>query len=904
MVLLGRTAEQEAVARLLAAARLGRGGVLVVTGEPGIGKTALLADAVSGLTDMNVRAMTGTLAEQDLPFAALHGILRPALPLLDEIPERQAEALGAALLLRPGGSSDRFAIGAATLSLLSRYAEERPLVVIVDDAQWLDVPSLEALAFAARRLHEDPVAVLIATRSHESPELLRDLPELELDGLDAAASAALVAAPLSGQGPEAMQRLFLATGGNPLALLELSADPLDPVEVSDGVPPLTLPDRLRAAFARRLDALAPADRAVVVVAVVAGGDLRVVQTVCAALSLDPEALGRAEQAGLLTTSGGHASFRHPVLRAVIYATASADLRRRVHRAVADQLTGDDVDRRTWHLAAASAGPDERVAALLDDLADRAAGRVAHTIASTAQERAAHLTADPDLARTRLLSAARSAWAAGRPQRALGLLDAAEPVAGPLSPSGLGLRAMIEVRSGSVRRGRDMLEQAAALSAPDERVLLLAEACRASMYLLDMAGLRRVETELSAGLDEVDSAARAIALAASGAAGVMLGEDSIDRIREAAPMLADHVDAVTRPAALPWLMLVPLFLRDADSGSALLRLVDDVRSRVGVGEMPNLLMHLARDQATSTAWRRAAANYDEGIRLARETGQGAELAMLLAGAACLESRQGLAAACREHSTEALDLCRARSIHFGELWCRLALGDLALSEGDTAGAVDQLLELQQRVKELQVADADLDPAPELVEALMRTGDQERAAEVAEAFAAVAAEKGQPWCVARAHRALGLVASPEGFDEPFAAALEHHALTRDTFDTARTQLAYGGRLRRSGRRVEARPLLRTALATFDSLGARGWAVHAESELQATGEKVPSREAEGPGALTPQELQVCLLLADGRTTREAAAALFLSPKTVEYHLRKAYTKLDIHSRTELAAVLAELAG
>src|SRR5690606_18900516 len=434
----------EAVARLLAAARLGRGGVLVVTGEPGIGKTALLADAVSGLTDMNVRAMTGTLAEQDLPFAALHGILRPALPLLDEIPERQAEALGAALLLRPGGSSDRFAIGAATLSLLSRDAEERPLVVIVDDAQWLDVPSLEALAFAARRLHEDPVAVLIATRSHESPELLRDLPELELDGLDAAASAALVAAPLSGQGPEAMQRLFLATGGNPLALLELSADPLDPVEVSDGVPPLTLPDRLRAAFARRLDALAPADRAVVVVAVVAGGDLRVVQTVCAALSLDPEALGRAEQAGLLTTSGGHASFRHPVLRAVIYATASADLRRRVHRAVADQLTGDDVDRRTWHLAAASAGPDERVAARLADLPDRASVRVAHPIASPAQDRAAHLTADPDLARPRLLSAARSAWAAGRPQRALGLLDAAEPVAGPLSPSGLGLRAMIEV----------------------------------------------------------------------------------------------------------------------------------------------------------------------------------------------------------------------------------------------------------------------------------------------------------------------------------------------------------------------------------------------------------------------------------------------------------------------------
>jgi DNA-binding CsgD family transcriptional regulator len=319
----------------------------------------------------------------------------------------------------------------------------------------------------------------------------------------------------------------------------------------------------------------------------------------------------------------------------------------------------------------------------------------------------------------------------------------------------------------------------------------------------------------------------------------------------------------------------------------------------VGALPDVLFHVARDQATSDAWERAAANYDEGARLARETGQGGELAMALAGLACLDSRAGRSEECREHAADAVVLCRERSMHFGVIWCELALGDLALSEGESSEAAARLTALAATLDELGVGDPDLHPGPELVDALLRTGQDGQARQVAERFAADADATGRAWTRGRADRALGLVAPDDELDERFASALARHGQTRDVFERARTELAYGMRLRRAGRRVDARVPLRDALRTFDALGARIWGATTRTELGATGERVAPREGVGPDALTPQELQVCLLLAEGRTTREAAAALFLSPKTVEYHLRKVYTRLGIHSREELAAVL-----
>jgi len=901
VALVGRAAEQETVGRLLASARLGRGGSLVVAGDPGVGKTSLLEDAleVSASGDaVRVLSVTPAEVEQDLPFAALHALLLPALPLLDDIPAPQAAELGAALSVRRGGGRDRFAIGAATLSLLSRYAEDGPVVVVLDDVQWADRPSVDALAFAARRVRDDPVAVLVAGRSGELPEPVHGLPVLELAGLTLDAAAELLAATDPDGSARTLDALYRETQGNPLALLELAGEPEDGAAVgaADVELPHTLPARVQGAFARRLDTLTAPERAVTLVAALSGGDLRLTRAACRRLDLDPSSPAGS---GVLTVRQGRVMFRHPLLRSVVYGDSDEGLRRTAHRALAAELHDVDADRHAWHLAAATTGLDEDVAALLDALAARSAARTAYTVASTALERAARLSPAPEAARSRLVASARAAWSGGLPARALALLDQAEPRGTPPSASGAELRATIAVRSGSVRDGLDLLEQAAALAPVDERVLLLAEATRACMYLVDTTALRRVEARVAAVLPHVaDPVSRAVGLAASGTTGVLLGRDSTSRLRDAVALLAD-VDPLVHPAALPWLMLAPLFLRDARSGAELRALVDQVRSQVGVGALPDVLFHVARDQATTSAWDRAAANYDESARLARETGQGGALAMALAGLAWLESREGRSAACRAHAADASVLCRDRSMHFGEIWCELALGDLALSEGGSDEAATRFLDLTARLEQLGVRDPDLHPGPELVDALLRTGRVAAAHEVADRFVAAAEASGRPWTRGRADRALGLVAPEDAFEVHFRSALGRHGETRDLFERARTQLAYGMRLRRAGRRVDARPHLRTALTTFDDLGAVRWAANARTELEATGEKVPPRGDVGREALTPQELQVCLLLVDGRTTREAAAALFLSPKTVEYHLRKVYTRLGIHSRDELAVVL-----
>jgi len=910
VTLLGRAAEQEAVSRLLASARLGQGGALALVGEAGSGKTALLTEVVSGLAGhARVLWATGTEIEQDLPFAALHTVLRPALHLLGELPGPQADALGGALSLRREGPRDRFATGAATLSLLSRLAEDAPVVVVLDDAQWADQSSVEALAFAARRVHEDPVAVLFSARSGEAPEALGSVPVLELGGLDAASAAELVRQAHPGADPAALDRLHRATGGNPLALLELGADPsmvlMDPGSGDEPGLIQLLPDRLRTAFARRLDRLTDGERRVALAAVVAGGDVRVVRAVAGRLDLDAGALDRLIAAGLVMLTEGRLAFLHPLLRSVIYRTAPDDLRRAAHLAVADELTGDERrDLRVWHLAAAATQLDEHLARDLEEVGARAAARSALAVASTAFERAARWSPDAPESRRRLVAAAQAAWDGGQRDRALSLLAETEYAGTPVTAETVQLRAVIAVRSGSIRDGLALLEEAAELASADEQVLLFSQAVHACVYLCDARSLRRVAERIPEPLTQVTSpVARAVGLAACGVAGVMLGEDGIPQLRDALPLLSAHVDPLGQPAALPWLMLVPLFLRHARQGEELRQVVDDVRTRVGVGALPDLLFLFARDQATSTSWERAAANYDEGVRLARETGQGTELAMSLAGMACLDARAGRTAECREHAAEASVLARARDIHFAEFWSELALAELALSEGASEEAADRLVRLVARLSELGVGDPDLDPGPELVDALLRMGEQGEATQAAWRFSSLAGPAARPWTRARVERALGLIASDEDCGEHFEAALEHHALTRDVFETARTRLSYGMRLRRAGRRVDARPVLREALTTFEDLGARLWADNTRTELEATGERVPPREPTGPGSLTPQELQVCLLLAEGRTTREAAAALFLSPKTIEYHLRKAYTKLGIHSREELAATLAGLA-
>ena len=351
-------------------------------------------------------------------------------------------------------------------------------------------------------------------------------------------------------------------------------------------------------------------------------------------------------------------------------------------------------------------------------------------------------------------------------------------------------------------------------------------------------------------------------------------------------------------------MAPIFLREADAGRALLeRSLSSARARAALGTLPSVLNLIARDQATTDRWAVAEATYREAIELARETDQRTQLAFGLAGLAWLQARRGRAAECRAAAGEAVSLCAALGTRLLEVWATAALGELAAAAGDTDHAVEHFARQLRLVGELGITDADLSPAPELVDAYVRLGRADDAARIADGFTAAAEAKGQPWSLARAWRCRGLLADGTEGVAAFEEALRLHARTPDSYETARTRLAYGERLRRARRRVLARQELRASLEAFERLDARPWADRARAELTATGETLRRRDPSTIDELTPQELQIALLLADGRTTRETAAALFLSPKTIEYHLRHVYLKLGLHSRDELAKALASAA-
>lgn len=901
-MLIGRDSERQVIERLVAGARIGQGGVLVITGEPGVGKSTLLDHAAGCATAMGLLRAAGSEPEREIPFGALHQVLRPALGRMDEIPAPQAQALSAALALRPGTTGDRFAVGAATLSLLCRFAEDRPIAILLDDLHLVDRPSAEALAFAARRLVADPIVLLAASRSVDPGGPHEKLPQLALSGLDLTTASELVArhspVPVT---PDVVTRLHRATAGNPLALIEL-AGTADLVDRVSPARPLPVSAALVDAFATRARALDPAGRAALTVTAVVGNDLRVVARACEALGVGVAALGQAETAGLVRIGDGRVEFRHPLIRSAVYNDAPPEQRRSIHRAVADVLGSHDPDRHAWHLAEATLGPDARAAERLAQAATRAHQRSAHDVAAAAFERAARLSPDVERHAQLCVAAAESAWLAGAGPRAAALLDeAGDLTAAEVRVRALELRGAIAARTGSLTASRDILLAAAREAPdPDSRVVLLADAVSACFYLCDTATAVELAGAIEDLLDQVGTTrARALGQIAAGVARILANRGGTSQLRAAVELLASSGELRDDQRRLPWLMTAPLFLRDSASGDELRRAVRDVRAEAAVGTLPFLLFHVARDEATTNQWVRAEATYDEAISLARETGQNTELAMSLAGLAWLQARLGREARCRALVAEALPICRAQEIHIGRIWTLFALGELELGLGDPRSALAHLDDLDTLLGTLGLTDPDLSPAPERTDALLRLGDREQAQQVALRFRDAALTKGQPWAMARAERTIGILGQDSQTDAHFEAALGHHADTLDEFETARTRLAYGARLRRARRRVEARPQLRAALATFDQLRAANWAGIAAAELAATGETTRPREPTSVQSLTPQELQVSLLLADGRTTREVAAALFLSPKTVEYHLRKVYTKLGISSRAELATLV-----
>ncbi len=909
-MLLGREPELLAIDGALAAARLGKSSRLVIRGEPGIGKSALLQHAIAQAAAMRVMTARGVEFEANVPFAGLHELLQPALKMLDRLPPIHASALRSSLGLGARIEADRLIIGAAVLGLISAYADEGPLLITVDDAQWLDQASSEAIGFAARRLSEDPVALLIAVRDEEdSPLLVAGLPELKLRGLDQPSSTALLEGAVAGQISSDLARWMLnATGGNPLALLELgpeasrmSASPHDNLPVAIGV---------ERAFLRRADGLSKGARLVLLVVAASGTpELGVVQRAAAALGLNPADVEEAEAAGrLVTQRGDRIEFAHPLARAAIYHSASPAERRAAHRALANVNGADDSDRRAWHLGAAASGWDAEAAAALEGAARRARESTGYAAAASAWAESARLTEPLELRAARLFNAADNAWLGGRAEEAVDLLGGARKLAQELR-----LRVDIDnldghiaMRRGSVIDGYRLLVRTAEAIEPVDRlkaIRILADAVISRFgagHPSDTLVAARKALELGRPTDPPESAV--VAQVAYGALAVLAGRgsDGPAHLHESVGLFkvvpADSAD----PLLLLCAAVAGLFLREADAQRYLLdRAVGQARERAPAAALPAVLFMLGRDAAATDRWSLARARYEETARVARETTQFTWLAGAVAGLAWLDALEGRADECRAHAAEAAELAEQYGMGLYKAWSMIALGQLELGLGQPERALHHLLECAAFLESIAIDDPDISPAPDIVEALTRLGRLPEAREIWERYQPAAEAKGQPFALARAARARALVAGDDGFAEEYETALKHHAAASDIFERARTHLYFGERLRRTRRRVDARRQLQAALKTFDELGAAPWVERALAELQASGETARVRDDRYRRQLTPQELQVAVALAEGATTREAAARLYLSPKTVEYHLRHVYDKLEIRSRDELRTAL-----
>lgn len=845
-MLQGRAAELAEIERLLAAAREGGSGALVLRGEPGVGKSALLEHAATAAEGFEVLRGAGVESESELPFAALHLILLPLLDRLDALPEPQAAAMRAAFGLAEGAGADRFMIGLATLTLL---AESAPLLCLVDDAQWLDRASAEALLFAARRLHAEGVVMLVSAREDQA---LQGLPELRVEGLDRAAALDLLAEHAPGLPPHVRERVVDESGGNPLALLEL------PASAAEQMGPLPLPRRLQEAFEKRIANLAPQARSALVIAAAADtGELGTILAAGRELGLADDALAAAE--GLITVRGSTVSFRHSLTRAAAYQSAGFIERLAVHRALANAVT--DPDRRAWHLAAAATGPDEPTAAGLEAAAERARVRTGYAAAAAALERAAHLTPDPARRLARLTAAAQVAADAGQTGRASALVEEALRLAD--NPGELAaLRAKIEFENGAVHAAYTILIEAAERASGESRVRLLADAARAAWTRADSAGMRHVHAMLAATPEQ-----EGLAAAVGGAAELMSGDPGkgLRMLRENGTRLPQRREGLVGQRLTT--VMVDFFAGDfARSRETMLVLAGEFRARGMIGWLAQVLATLAEAEFFLGRFHEAAASVDETFRIARDTGQQQREAHARGLIALLAALRG-----EEEKGE------------GE-WADRAVALLELGRGHFAAALERMEAVAGQNHAIYFA-------PDQVEAAVRLGSPGRAREPFTRFERWAEAAEQPWAYAVLDRCRALLA-----DEPephFARAVQDASRP---FEQARSRLLYGEWLRRERRKNEARTQLRAALETFERAGARPWAEHARAELRAAGETAVRAAPDALAALTPQELQVVRLAATGATNKEIGAQLFLSPKTVGHHLYRAFPKLGVATRTELA--------
>ena len=905
LAFVGRTTERDVLDGLLARVRAGQSDVLVVHGEAGIGKSALLRYIARQASGFRVAEVTGVEAEMELPFAGIHQLCAAMLDRLDAIPAPQRDALRVALGLTSGEVPERFLVGLAVLSMLAAVAEERPLLCLVEDAQWLDGASSQILGLVARRVRAESVGIVVAMREPAAEHDFAGLPELHLEGLPEQDAGVLLRGAVMGRLDRRIRdRLVAESGGNPLALLELPGR-MTAAELAAGFEfpgPGELPAHIEGHYLERIGELPEAtQRFMLLAAAEPLGDAALVLRAGRTLGIETGALAPAEAAGLLEV-GAIVRFRHPLVRSAVYRAAPLDRRQRVHEALAEVSDPDsDADRRTWHRALAASGPDEDVAAELERSAGRAQARGGAAATAAFLDRAVTLTPDPTRRRERAIAAAQANLAAGAFGTARGLLAMA--AAGPLEEF---QRANIDLLQAQLAfvssRGTDatplLLDAARRLERLDVAVAreTYVDAFSAALFGARLNG--------SVGMAEIAEAARSApgpAEAEPGAADLLLDAlvalagdygSAVPRCREAVQRLSG--ERASDKERLRWLWqgcVVALEIWDVDHARSLSRSSVDIARETGTlselalalsARAPILVFCGDLDAAAAAVSETESVEQATGIRAAPY------------GALILSAWRG-----RPETTELIDRTEREAEARGEgigiaisAYARAVLcNGLGLYEDAMAAAVT--------ASEHWEIVAENWGLSELIEPATRCGRIDIATDALNRLAAKTQAARTDWALGIEARARALLAPRDDAARWFRSAIEHLARGRVRAELARTHLLFGERLRREGRRVDARAELGVAHDLFTSMGMEAFAERTGGELLATGEKARRRVAATRDDLTSQERQIAQLAREGLTNAEIGARLFLSRRTVEWHLRHVFAKLGIQSRRQLESAL-----
>ncbi|MEP6815565.1 MAG: AAA family ATPase, partial [Marmoricola sp.] len=868
-MLYGRDGERAQLAALVEAARSGHAGVLLVRGEPGVGKSALLDDLVSGTADLSVLRTQGLESESPLAFAALQRLLRPAMDHLEALPTPQGHALRVAFGEQEGAPVEPFLVGVATLSLLTEAAEGSAVLCVVDDAHWLDTASAGALLFAARRLQADRVAMVFAARD-AGPRTFApdDVPTMTLSGLAPDAVRALLAHGAGHELADAVsERLLAETGGNPLALVELPGA-MSRAQL-DGTSPLPaqllLTEHVERVFLDRCRRLPPEVQTLLLLAAADDtGQIATLRRAVGALGVDDASLVDAERSGLLVVEADVVRVQHPLVRSAVYQAATSLERRQAHRALAEAVAAaDDPDRETWHRAAATQAPDEHVAEALDTVGTRAERRGGFAAAAAAYERAAEMSATEQTRAPRLFAAARDAWGSGQATRARSLASVArEQADNPLLRADIDrLRARIEVYVGSATDAHRIFTQAAgAVAGVDHgRALEMGVAAAVmSTYGADSGAVLDVDVILANSA--CGDTPRTRCLRQLLRTLTLAGNNDVRAAVAALDQAVETGKAVEDLDVLGNLGNTALNLgRDEAARRSYSVMLSSARER-GAGMMVvYALQRLAFTQLLAGQWTQLRASAEEALTLSRSVGQKAMTAPSLAWLTLLAALQGRA----DYDGLLAELDEVVASHpLGILTdpvhdlTRWAKGTRATHDSDPAAALHHL-------SQLRLPTLSRMAAPDRIEAAVRAGDSTRATMWVDELAPFGAATQWPWALATLDFGHAMRADEADAAGWFESALAHHRDGHRPYDQARTQLAYGELLRRTQRRVDARTHLRAALETFADLGADPLVERATQELRASGETARKRDPSTLLDLTPMELKVAQLVSTGLSNK-----------------------------------------